>query len=69
LKHPVSIHALNDSLYQRYVKQPAAKGSYPASFAGFLAEHTGATHGVFDAEGRLMYIGKHADLQAAHRKH
>ena len=68
MKHPVSIHALNDSLYQRHVKHPAAKGAYPASFAGFLAQHAGATHGVFDAEGRLIYIGRHADLQAAHRK-
>lgn len=69
MKHPVSIHALNDSLYQRHVNHPAAKGSYPASLGGFLAQHAGATHGVFDAEGRLIYIGRHADLQAAHRKH
>lgn len=69
MKHPVTIHALNDSLYQRQVKHPAAKGTYPGTFAGFLARHAGATHGVFNAEGRLIYIGRYADLEAAHRKH
>lgn len=69
MKHPVTIHALTDSLYQRHVKRPDARGNYPASFGGFLSQHAGATHGVFDAEGRLVYIGRHADLHAAHRKH
>ncbi|HKW99196.1 MAG TPA: hypothetical protein VJN43_15765 [Bryobacteraceae bacterium] len=50
------------------MKAPAAKGNYPASFHGFLSKHPGATHGVFDAEGRLIYIGKEADLVPAHRK-
>jgi hypothetical protein len=52
-----------------YVKAPTAKGSYPATLAGFLARHSGATHGVFDAEGRLVYIGPAAELHAAHGKH
>jgi len=69
LKHPVTIHALNDSLYQRRVKDPATKSSYLASFGGFFARHAGTAHGVFDAEGRLIHIGRHADLEAAHHKH
>ena len=69
MKHPVTVQALTDSLYQRHVKHPAAKGTYPASFGSFLARHAGATHGVFDAEGRLIYIGRQPDLRAAHRKH
>ena len=32
-------------------------------------KHPGATHGVFDAKARLVYIGKESDLRAAHRKH
>jgi hypothetical protein len=69
LKRPVTVHPLTDSLYQTHVRHPAAKGHYPASFSGFLSRHPGATHGVFDAEGRLAYIGKQAELHAAHRKH
>jgi hypothetical protein len=69
LKHPVTVAPLTEHTYHTYVKAPAAKGSYPATTAGFLARHSGATHGVFDAEGRLVYIGREADLHAAHRKH
>ena len=69
MKHSLTVHPLTDSLYQKYVKHPASKGNYPASLAGFLSRHPGATHGVFDAEGRLVYIGKEAELYAAHRKH
>jgi hypothetical protein len=59
---------LTEEVYHRYVKAPTAKGNYPHALAGFLAKHSGATHGVFDAEGRLVYIGKEADLRAAHRQ-
>lgn len=69
MKHSLTVHPLTDSVYQKYVKHSAAKGNYPASLAGFLFKHPGATHGVFDAEGRLVYIGKEAELQAAHPRH
>ena len=69
MRHPLTIHLLTESLYVRHVRHPAAKGNYPATFTGFLARHAGATHGVFDAEGRLVYIGREHDLRAAHRKH
>ena len=68
MKHPVSVAPLTEHTYRTYVKAPTAKGSYPATLAGFLARHSGATHGVFDAEGRLVYIGPAKDLHAAHRK-
>ena len=68
MKHPLTVHPLTDAVYQRYVQHPAGKGYYPASLAGFLSRHRGATHGVFDAEGRLVYIGKAGELRAAHRK-
>ena len=66
MKHPLTVHPLTDGLYQKYVAQPAGRGHYSPSLAGFLSRHRGATHGVFDAEGRLAYIGKAADLRAAH---
>lgn len=69
MKHPVTVAPLTERTYHTYVKAPTAKGSYPATLAGFLAKHSGATHGVFDAEGRLVYIGTEADLRNAHRKH
>ena len=68
MKHPVTVAPLNERTYHTYVKAPSAKGSYPATLAGFLARHSGATHGVFDAEGRLVYIGPAAELHAAHGK-
>jgi len=40
-------------------------GEYPATLAQFLIQHPGATHGVFDAEGRLIYIGMESDLQGS----
>jgi hypothetical protein len=66
LKHPLIVHSLTEATYDKYVKVPTAKGNYPHALAGFLATHPGATHGVFDAQGRLVYIGKEADLRAAH---
>jgi len=68
LKHPLIVQALTEADYHQYVKAPAAKGDYPGSLAGFLSRHPGATHGVFDTEGRLVYIGKETDLRAAHRR-
>jgi hypothetical protein len=68
LKHPVTVAPLTQAIYHIYVKSPTAKGSYPASLTGFLSKHPGATHGVFDAEGRLVYIGREPELRAAHRK-
>ena len=69
MKHPLTVNALDEGTYHRQVKAPTAKGNYPGTFAQFLAKHPGATHGVFDAEERLVYIGKESDLRAAHRKH
>jgi hypothetical protein len=69
LKHPVTVEQLTESTYHRYVKAPTARGHYPGSLAGFLSKHPGATHGVFDAEGRLVYIGREAELRATHSKH
>ena len=69
MKHPLTIHALTERSYHSHVKAPAAKGDYPGTLANFLAQHPGATHGVFDAEERLIYIGKESDLRAAHKKH
>ena len=66
MKHPLIVHSLTEATYSRYVKVPTAKGNYPHALAGFLTKHPGATHGVFDAQGRLVYIGKEADLRAAH---
>ena len=68
MKHPLTVHALNEGTYSSQVKSPEAKGHYPRTFAQFLAKHPEATHGVFDAEERLIYIGKESDLRAAHRK-
>ncbi len=68
LKHPLTVEPLTESIYRHFVKNPKACGNYPTTFAGFLTEHPGATHGVFDAEGRLVYIGKERELRAAHRK-
>jgi hypothetical protein len=62
------VQSLTEAIYHRFVQAPTARGNYPHAFAGFLARHPGATHGVFDAEGRLVYIGKEADLRAAHRQ-
>ncbi len=67
VKHPISVKVLTDSYYQKYVKATHAKGNYPASLALFTLQHPGATHGVFDADDRLVYIGKAADLRAAHK--
>ena len=69
MKHPLFVEPLTEATYHRYVKAPTARGHYPGTFASFLSKHPGATHGVFDAEGRLVYIGKEAELRAAHRKH
>jgi hypothetical protein len=69
LKHPLTVHALTEATYRSHVKAPTAKGDYPGTFGRFLVKHPGATHGVFDAEGRLVYIGKESDLKAAHKKH
>ena len=69
MKHPLTVEPLTEAIYRHFVKAPAAKGDYPGTLGGFLAKHPGASHGVFDAEGRLVYIGKEADLRAAHRKH
>ena len=66
MRHPLIVHSLTEATYDRYVKAPTAKGNYPHALATFLAKHPGATHGVFDAQGRLVYIGKEADLRAAH---
>ena len=68
LRHPFTVEPLTEALYRRFVKAPTARGNYPSTFADFLTEHAGATHGVFDAEGRLIYIGKESDLRAAHRQ-
>ena len=68
MKHPLTVQSLTEATYHKFVKAPTAKGNYPASLHGFLSKHPGATHGVFDAEGRLIYIGKQADLETAHRK-
>ena len=69
MKHPLTIHALTEGTYRSHVKAPSAKGDYPGTLAHFLVKHPGATHGVFDAETRLVYICKESDLRAAHRKH
>ena len=69
MKHPLTVHALDEGTYRSQVKAPLAKGNYPGTLAQFLSKHPGATHGVFDAEERLVYIGKEPDLRAAHRKH
>ena len=69
MKHPLTIHALTEGTYRSHVKAPSAKGDYPGTLAHFLVKRPGATHGVFDAERRLVYIGKESDLRAAHRKH
>jgi hypothetical protein len=69
LKHPLTVHALTDGTYRSSVKAPTARGDYPGTLAHFLTKHPGATHGVFDAQARLVYIGKESDLRAAHRKH
>jgi hypothetical protein len=69
LKHPLTVHALTEGTYRSFVKAPTAKGDYPGTLAHFLVKHSGATHGVFDAEARLVYIGKESDLRAAHKKH
>jgi len=68
LKHPLTVEPLTEAVYRHFVKAPTARGNYPATLAGFLGKHPGASHGVFDAEGRLAYIGKEADLRAAHKK-
>ncbi len=68
MKHPITVEPLTESVYRHFVKAPTARGNYPATLAGFVAKHPGATHGVFDAEGRLIYIGTERDLRAAHRK-
>jgi len=69
LTHPLTVHALTELTYHSQVTGPKARGEYPSTLAQFLVKHPGATHGVFDAEGRLIYIGKESDLRAAHRKH
>lgn len=68
MKHPLTVEPLTEAIYRHFVKAPTARGNYPSTLAGFLTEHPGATHGVFDADGRLIYIGKERDLLAAHRK-
>ena len=68
LKHPITVEPLTEAIYRHFVKAPTAKGNYPSTLSSFLVKHPGASHGVFDAEGRLIYIGKEADLRAAHRK-
>jgi hypothetical protein len=68
LKHPLTVEPLTESIYRHYVKAPTAKGSYPSTLANFVTQQPGATHGVFDAEGRLIYIGTKRDLRAAHRR-
>ncbi len=68
MKHPLTVEPLTEALYRHFVKAPRARGNYPATLSGFVTKHPGASHGVFDAEGRLVYIGKEADLRAAHRK-
>jgi len=69
LKHPLTVHALTELTYHSQVTGSHARGDYPGSLAHFLIKHPGATHGVFDAEARLVYIGKESDLRAAHSKH
>lgn len=69
MKHPLTVHALTDGTYRSFVKAPTAKGDYPGTLTHFLVKHPGATHGVFDAEARLVYIGKESDLRATHKKH
>ena len=69
MKHPLTVQALTEGTYRSFVKAPTAKGNYPATLAHFLVKHAGATHGVFDAESRLVYIGKESDLRATHKKH
>ena len=69
MKHPLTVHALTEGTYRSHVKVPSAKGDYPGTLRHFLVKHPGATHGVFDAETRLVYIGKESDLRAVHRKH
>jgi hypothetical protein len=66
LKHPLIVYPLTEATYSRYVRVQTAKGNYPRALASFVAKHPGATHGVFDAQGGLVYIGKEADLRAAH---
>ena len=68
MTHPLTVHALTELTYHSQVKGPKARGQYPGTLTQFLVEHPGATHGVFDAEGRLIYIGRESDLRAAHRK-
>jgi hypothetical protein len=69
LKHPLTVHALTDGTYRSFVKAPTAKGDYPGTLSQFLFKHPKATHGVFDAQERLVYIGKESDLRATHKKH
>lgn len=69
MKHPLTVEPLTEAVYRHFVKAPNARGNYPSTLANFLAKHAGASHGVFDAEGRLVYIGKEAELRAAHKKH
>ena len=68
MKHPLTVHELTEGTYRRHVKAPTARGDYPGTLAHFLHQHPGATHGVFDAEERLVYIGTELDLRAAHEK-
>jgi hypothetical protein len=68
LKHPLTVEPMTEAVYRHFVKAPTARGSYPSTLTGFLAKHPGATHGVFDAEGRLAYIGTEPDLRAAHKR-
>jgi hypothetical protein len=68
LKHPLSVHALTELTYHSQVKGPQARGGYPGTLTQFLARHPGATHGVFDDQGRLVYIGRESELRAAHKK-
>ena len=69
MKHPLTVHALTELTYHSQVRGSHSRGDYPATLAHFLIKHPGATHGVFDAEARLVYIGKESDLRAAHSKH
>ena len=69
MKHPLTVEPQTEAIYRHFVKAPSAKGNYPATLSSFLTKHPGASHGVFDAEGRLVYIGKESDLRASHRKH
>ena len=44
MKHPLTVHALNEGTYSSQVKSPAAKGNYPRTFVQFLIQATKEAH-------------------------